>query len=165
MCEVSVRRDYIYQNKNYHPYQCGAFAIYNLLAHFKTNIEIIDIIKLCTADPMIGTLIDKMNTVIKTISEITHINIISLEPNINFIDTVLNNNGIIIILYHWEENKYNGNHYALIDSVKNNKYNIVNYSFDIKEKWIIRRELKTMLLKYDSLVGQCPKIWYAVPNM
>jgi hypothetical protein len=170
---------YIYQKKNFYSYQCGPFAIYNLLIKHNMYYDLLDIIKLCDANPIDGTISNNMNNAIKEINSIMKIKIKSLELyptkldnelNIKNINNIMEKKSCIILLFHWTENNPNycssGEHYILIESLYKNKYKIINYSFDEEIKYISIRELKEFLLYYkkntslQNIIEEYPKAWY-----
>jgi hypothetical protein len=155
-----VCNNYIYQKKDFYPYHCGPFAIYNMLIKHNSHCDIQDIIKLCDPEPIIGTLCEKMDNAIRQINKIFNIKIKKNVPNITQIDKVLEKDGSVIILFHWTDKISSGEHYAMIESNKNNKYKIINYSFGFETKYITIKELNTMLLYHKrNDLEEFPKIW------
>ena len=154
---------YIFQKRNYYSYQCGPFAIYNLLSNNNYNVDLHELIKLCDANPKEGTTYNKFDGVIKKINKIYNINIKELEPTIKNINIYIKKNYSCIILFHWvdEINGTSGDHYAMIESIdKNNKFKVINYSFDENIKYLSYREIKTMLLPYKKNDEEFPKLWF-----
>jgi len=103
------------------------------------------------------------NGVIKKINKIYNINIKELEPTIKNIYTYIKKNYSCIILFHWidEINETCGDHYAMIESIdENNKFKVINYSFDENIKYLSYREIKTMLLPYKKNDEEFPKLWF-----
>ena len=49
----------------------------------------------------------------------------------------------------------------MIESIdENNKYKVINYSFDDDIKYLSYREIKTMLLPYKKNDEEFPKLWF-----
>ena len=163
----SLQSQYIFQRKNYYSFQCGPFAIYNLLARINHNIELYDLIELCDANSKEGTIYDKFNKAIQKVNSMININIKEIEPTIQNISTTLDKHYSLIILFHWndESNNTDGEHYAMIESKdENNKFKIINYSFDEHIKLMSRREIKTMLLPFKKNNEEYPKLWICNSN-
>lgn len=154
--------DYIFQKKDYHSFQCGAYAIYNLLKKSRVTINLNTLIEGCKARKDIGTLVSDFN---KTITELD-LNIKQLQEsdiNIKKIKELLHMNKQIIILFHWTQDVNKGNHYAVIDQMYceygNYKYRIINYSFDKTVHIVSERELKSLLLSHTDEYFNLPVLW------
>ena len=156
--------DYIYQKKNYHSYQCGPYAIYNLLQNSRVVLELSTLISKCKARKHIGTYVSDFNRTISSLN-IPIKQIDDQHISTKLIKTLLNNNCPIIILFHWYQGALKGNHYALIDKsftkYGNNKFRIINYSFDKPVHIISERELKSMLMPYSDEHFKLPVLWHA----
>lgn len=153
--------DYIYQKKDYYPYHCGPFALYNLLLKNNKYIGLNKLIKLCEPEPNFGTSNIKFNNAIKKLNEQFNIEIVETEPTIQNIKNILTLGKQIIILFHWSEHYYEGEHFALIDEMINqNEFKFVNYSFVNEIKIVKLRELKNMLRYYKSNEDICPTLWF-----
>ena len=98
---------YIYQKRDYHSYQCGPFAIYNLLITNRKHYELRDIIKLCNADSKDGTLFHNMVYAIKKINRLMSVNIREINANMHNIHDILVKQGSIILLFHWNKDTKN----------------------------------------------------------
>lgn len=153
---------YIYQKQAYFPYQCGPFAIYNLLIKHHKYYDLTRLIKLCKATVLHGTLCKNMDMALTKINGICDIYIKSVEPTFTAICTTIKQNGSIILLFHWKDaNSVEGDHYVMIESFENNKFKIINYSFDDEIKFVSSRILKTMLFshKNEEFNEVYPKAW------
>ena len=158
----SFKSQYIFQRRNYYSYQCGPFAVYNLLTTMNHCIDLHDLIEMCDANSKDGTVYNKFNNAINKVNNIYNINIKEVEPTIQNINSMILKNSLII-LFHWvdENTKTDGEHYAMIESIdKNKKFKIINYSFDEHIKYLSYREIKTMLLPYKKDNEEYPKLWY-----
>lgn len=154
--------NYIFQT-SHHPYQCGSYAIYNLLVNRKCNrnhkISLHNIIYQCKATKENGTL---MNDFKKTLATLNIDVTIKQDVTIRMIKDI---HKPIIILFHWYEYAKEGNHYALLDEQYKDEYGaykfrIINYSFDKPIQIITERELKSMLMPYETESFKMPTIWY-----
>ena len=153
---------YRYQKLNHYAYQCGPFAIYNLLLKHKKYCKLTKIIKLCKANNLNGTICKNMNSAIIKINKICDINIQSITPTFDTICDIIKNKGSVIVLFHWQDaTASSGEHYVLIESLSNYKFKVINYSFNEEIKYITSRNLKTMLLyhKNEEFNEVYPKIW------
>ena len=158
----STQLQYIFQRKNYYSYQCGPFAIYNLLIKMNYCINLYDLIDICNANSKEGTVYNKFNYAINKVNKIYNINIKEIEPTMQNICRFIKKTPLII-LFHWvdEINKTDGEHYTIIESIdENNKFKIINYSFDEHIKFMSYREIKTMLLPYKKNEEEYPKLWF-----
>jgi len=158
--------NYIFQKKTYHSYQCAAYAIYNLLQNSKVelNFNLNSLIDKCKARKNIGTLVTNFNKTITGVNKLLNCDIRQINKiEISTIKAMLSNNRTIIILFHWYQGALKGNHYALIDKMYtthgNNKYRVINYSFDKPIHVISERELKSMLIPYSDEHFQLPILW------
>ena len=159
--------NYIFQKEDFHPYQCGAFALHNLLlSHSKINtkINLEYFINICNACQNDGTTLKNFNKAILDIKYKFNIEIEQYsDSSLKTIKELLSNNQPIIILFHWYQDAYEDNHYALIDKMyKQNgiyTYRVINYSFDKPIHIISERVLKSMLLPYTNEYGNMPVIW------
>jgi len=152
--------NYIFQKSNHNPYQCGAYSIYNLLVNRKCNKNSINnIIRYCKATEENGTLMKDFNETLEKMN--LHLN---MKQDVT-IQTIKDINKPIIILFHWYEYVKEGCHYALLDEQYKDaygayKFRIINYSFDKPIHIITERELKSMLLPYETESFKMPTIWY-----
>ena len=159
--------NYIFQREDFHPYQCGAFALYNLLfseSEIDTKINLEYLIDKCNACQYDGTTLKNFNKAILDIKFKFHIEIEQYSDfSIKTIKEILSNNQPIIILFHWYQDAHEDNHYALIDKMyKQNSiytFRVINYSFDKPIHIISERVLKSMLLPYTNEYGNMPVIW------
>ena len=156
---------YIYQKKDYHTYQCAPYALYNLLQNSRVDTNLTTLIRKCKARKDIGTLVADFSKTIIYVNKLLNCNIRQVnetEISTKMIKSILNNNGTIIILFHWHNGgALKGNHYALIDKLYFNiKFRVINYSFDKPVHIITERELKSMLLPYSDEYFQLPVLWH-----
>ena len=180
--KYNVLPNYVFQKWNHHPYQCGPFAIYNLLIKHQIYYNLTKIIKLCKATSRFGTLSQNMNTAIIKINKICDINIQAIVPTVTAICDTIKKEGSVILLFHWQDananastdkdananassdkdaNATSGEHYVLIESLSNYKFKVINYSFNEEVKYITSRNLKTMLFhhKNEEFNEVYPKAW------
>jgi|688.fasta_scaffold214219_1 hypothetical protein len=159
---------YIYQKKDIDSYQCAPYAIYNLLQNSRLELNLTSLIRKCKAQKDIGTLVSDFNKTIINVNKVLKCDIRQMNETEIFtkmIKSILNNDGTIIILFHWHNGAaLKGNHYALIDIVYNNttttKFRVINYSFDKPVHIITERELKSMLLPYSDEHFNLPVVWH-----
>ena len=159
---VKGKPKYIFQKYNHHPYQCGPYAIYNLLIRHARYYDLTKIIKLCKASPRYGTLCKTMDATLIKINQICDVDIKSIEPTYNSISETVKKKGTVIFLFHWQDAfATSGDHYAMIESFNKNKFKVINYSFDEEVKYISCRGLKTMLLRHknEEFNEIYPKAW------
>lgn len=169
----SLRTEYIYQTISWNSYQCGSFVLYNTLIRLNRQPDLNVLIRLCNADQEEGTDADAFNNAITFINESENVRIVPTEPKIKNIQNIILQGESIIILFHWEENDNNGEHFAMIETTndyysKSNreiKFKIINYSFDEPIKWVDTEELKILLLPFvkkqnNGKIYTYPKIWY-----
>ena len=160
---------YIFQKYNYNSFQCGAYAIYNLLHHCRHVVDLDYLIENCKADKNYGTLVSSFNETITNVNSLLNLDITQMnekELSTKTIKNKLNNNKPIIILFHWEEKTKQGNHYAIIDKLfyknGNTKFRIINYSFEKPIHIISERELKSILIPYEDEHFKLPVAWHDV---
>ena len=135
-------------------FQCGAYALYNLLLlQNKTPVSWQKCIRLCNAQPVVGTLAHNMtralyqcNACIQEYHDITVYTILQRSTS--------------ILLFHWEHKRYSGEHYAVVHIV-DNQIHMLNFSFDIPVRILSHRELKTLLIPFvDTKTGErFPRAW------
>ena len=162
---------YIFQKHDHHPYQCGPFAIYNLLLKHQKYCGLSRLIRLCKATALNGTLCKNMDAALIKINKICDVNIQSIAPTFDTICDTIKQNGSVIVLFHWQDANAStdkdtnasssGEHYALIESLSNYKFKVINYSFVDEIKYITRRELKTILISHKNVEFNevYPKAW------
>ena len=170
--------NYVFQKWNYHPYQCGPFAIFNLLIKHQIYYNLTKIIKLCKATPKHGTLSQNMDATLLKINNICDINILPIVPTFTAICDTIKKKRAVILLFHWQDanastdkdanastdkdaNASSGEHYVMIESFEDKKFKVINYSFMDEIKYITRRELKTMLISHKNVEFNeiYPKAW------
>ena len=167
---VKGKTKYIYQKYNHHPYQCGPYAIYNLLIRHARYYDLTKIIRLCKATPRYGTLCKTMDATLIKINQICDVDIKSIEPTYNSISDTVKKDGAVILLFHWQDAfaatdkdafATSGDHYAMIESFDNNKFKVINYSFDEEVKYISCSGLKTMMIRHknEEFNEVYPKAW------
>lgn len=169
---------YIFQKYDHHPYQCGPFAIYNLLLKHQKYCGLSRLIRLCKATALNGTLCKNMDAAIIKINKICDVNIQPIAPTMSAIGDAIKNNGSVIVLFHWQDanastdkdanastdkdtNASSGEHYTMIESFEDKKFKVINYSFNEEIKYVTRRGLKTMLIshKNEEFNEVYPKVW------
>ena len=119
----SINANYIFQKNNYNSYQCGAYAIYNLLQHrgCKNIIKLKYLIRKCKARKGIGTLVEDFNATLESSNSSKHVK--PIEPTLINIKSSIHCDALcdafspIIILFLWYHGAHKGNHYALIDKM------------------------------------------------
>ena len=181
---------YIFQKRDHHPYQCGPFAIYNLLIKHQKYCGLSRLIRLCKATALNGTLCKNMDAALIKINKICDVNIQSIAPTFDTICDTIKQNGSVIVLFHWQDANAStdkdanastdkdtnastdkdanasssGEHYALIESLSNYKFKVINYSFVDEIKYITRRELKTILISHKNVEFNevYPKAWCCI---
>ena len=156
---------YIYQKKDNDSYQCAPYAIYNLLQNSRVDTNLNSLIHQCKARKDIGTLVSDFTKTINDINKSLKCDIRQLNEDVistKMIKSVLDNNGSVIILFHWHNGAaLKGNHYALIDKLYlNTKFRVINYSFDKPVYIISERELKSMLMPYSDEHFNLPVVWH-----
>ena len=161
-----IEEKYVFQTDEYCPYQCGPISIYNTLIKHNKYMSLRSLIKMCQAHHIDGTSFENMNKTIEQVNKRTKSDIHLTEPKLQNIVNLVNSNKPVIILYHWSKSycePSEGEHYALITDIKNNKLKIVNYSYDDPIKYISMKELKTMLLPFERNNGDViPKAWTSI---
>ncbi len=128
--------------------------------NYGKHIGLNKLIKLCNLDPLSGTNNEQMDKTIEYLNKKFDVNIKSTEANICNIKSILESGRKIIILFHWTQDFYKGEHYSMIEKmISPYEFKFVNYSFDKPEKIVSLRELKNMLRCHTINGDICPTIW------
>jgi hypothetical protein len=151
---------YLYQTEHedetQYEYQCGPLAIYNFL---QTNANLTQLIHACHAIPEIGTLAHTMTQVLTQFSKNKPIqHLVSLQITYSALEAIAKTRPVIL-LYHWTNGDYYGNHYVLV-SKQTDSWLLQNYSPTCPVKTCTARKIKTLLLPHTDANFITPQIWY-----
>ena len=148
---------YLYQTEDdtQYEYQCGPLAIYNFL---QTNANLTQLIHACHAIPEVGTLTHTMTKVLTQFSTRPVKHKVSLQITYSALEAIAKTRPVIL-LYHWTNGDYYGNHYVLV-SKQTDSWLLRNYSQTYPVKTCTARKIKTLLLPHTDANFITPQIWY-----
>ena len=159
-------------------YSCGPTALYNLLIwanQHRKELTFRKIHQMCDCQLPNGTQFNKFNQTLNEICRLANIklNNFIVNPLISQITNQIDNGGVVLLEFHWENKGENGEHYVLLLDRNSEGINMVNSDGSNSKQPVVEfvsnRKIKTMLMPYeyapntkysDPFDNIYPKVWF-----
>ncbi len=146
-------------------FSCGPIALYNLVlwCDYHTTVLWCDnpspkftyrrIYGMSNVDPSAGTLFKEFNNIVQEISNHYNLKVyLSNAPKLYNVKKHLDNGGLVLLNFHWEENSRSGDHYIMLVGFGGNICVVNPNDKGIKSKVIkdlTDRQIKSMLYPHE----------------